>query len=349
MAAAFWLVFMIGPAASIVTRNDGTAARAVGLTGILVFCLGYAFGPPLILPLPNRIGLRLAYCVAMFALATALFPLTGQAGLGMYVYVVVVAVFLLPTPLAVAAALGLLVLAPLLVTVIPGWTESPLDAMLPIATASAAVFGVVTVIRRNLALAQAREELAELAVAGERARLARDMHDLLGHSLTVITVKSELAKRLVTRDPPRAEQEVSDIERLAREALADVRATLSGYAGVTLARELSSARTALEAAGIRAELPNTVEDVPGERRELFGWVVREGVTNVVRHSGATICSVHVDPTGVEVLDDGRGCTGETGAGQGLGGLHERLAAAGGRLEAGSRPGGGFRLAAQVDA
>ncbi len=176
-------------------------------------------------------------------------------------------------------------LAPALQVLVPSWPNT-FWIDLPIATASAAVFGIVSLIRRNLDLADAHEQLKEMAVEQERARFARDLHDLLGHSLTVITVKSELARRVMASDPDRAAAEVADIERLSREALADVRATVAGYRGVTLAAEISSARSALAAAGVHADLPGAVDDVPGERRELFGWVLREGVTNVVRHSDA---------------------------------------------------------------
>ena len=185
----------------------------------------------------------------------------------------------------------------------PSWPNS-LNVDLGVATASAAVFGVASVIRRNRALAEAHEELKTMAVEQERARFARDLHDLLGHSLTVITVKSELAGRLLDRDPQRAAAEVADIERLAREALADVRSTVAGYRGVTLAAEISSARAALDAAGVTADLPGAVDDVPGDRRELFGWVLREGVTNVLRHSDAHRVRVSLSARTVEIVDDG---------------------------------------------
>jgi two-component system sensor histidine kinase DesK len=121
---------------------------------------------------------------------------------------------------------------------------------------------------------------------------------------------------------------------------------VSGYREVTLVNELSTARVALQAAGIRAELPTAVDAVPGEYRELYGWVVREGVTNVVRHSGANACSVQLLQDGIEVADDGE--AGEAGGavvteGHGLRGLRERVAATGGRLEAGPGEGGGYRL------
>lgn len=163
---------------------------------------------------------------------------------------------------------------------------------------SFAAWGLTQIISRNVALARARQEIARLAVADERVRMARDLHDILGHSLTVITVKAELAGRLAEAEgATRTLAEVRDVERLAREALADVRATVGGVRQVTLSTELVNARSALEASGIIPDLPQAVDEVPAERRELFGWVVREGVTNVVRHSGARVCAVRMGPAG----------------------------------------------------
>jgi two-component system sensor histidine kinase DesK len=204
---------------------------------------------------------------------------------------------------------------------------------------------------RNAQLRLAREELAALAVEQERARFARDLHDVLGHSLTLLAMKAELAGRLVSLDPERAEAEIAEVERLARDALVDVRAAVGGYRHATLAGELVAARAALDAAGITADLPNVVEDVPGERRELYGWAVREGVTNVVRHSGAGRCRVVLHRDAVEVLDDGHGPGGAPDAeaeprvspGHGLTGLRERAEAVGAKVVVGRSDEGGFRL------
>ena len=122
-----------------------------------------------------------------------------------------------------------------------------------------------------------QEQVAELAAERERSRVARDVHDILGHSLTVITVKAELAGRLMDAGSPAARDEVAQIEQLARGALADVRATVHGYRGVSISGELAAARAALESAGVAAELPGSTDQVPSDRRELAGWVVREAV------------------------------------------------------------------------
>jgi two-component system sensor histidine kinase DesK len=202
------------------------------------------------------------------------------------------------------------------------------------------------VLERNTQLARAREQLVDLAVTQERERVARDVHDILGHSLTVITVKTELAGRLLEGLPgpaaDRARTEVADVERLAREALADVRATVSGMREVSLTGELAAARAALAAAGIRADLPSAVDVVPARHRELFAWALREGVTNVVRHSGAGWCGVQLTADCVEIRDDGRG-PGGSGTGSGLAGLQARAGKAGARLEIGRAPEGGFLL------
>jgi two-component system sensor histidine kinase DesK len=199
-------------------------------------------------------------------------------------------------------------------------------------------------IQSRIQLIATQHELARVAVEQERNRVGRDMHDILGHSLTVITVKAELAGRLLETDPQRAAKEIAEVEELARGALADVRSTVAGYRGVSVVSELANARSALEAAGIQADLPGSVDDIPSGYRELFGWALREGITNVVRHSQATSCSVRLGPSFVEVSDNGRGPTENTSSsGTGLDGLRERVKDAGGSLAIGRAAGGGFLL------
>jgi two-component system sensor histidine kinase DesK len=275
-------------------------------------------------------------------------PAAGEQVVGGLIYIGVAAVMTLPPRQGLAVVAALVVLVVVLPLVVPGWTQ--LGDFLPsLLLGCFAAFGINQVIERNAQLARAREQLVDLAVSQERERVARDVHDILGHSLTVITVKAELAGRLLEDVPgtERARAEVADAERLAREALADVRATVSGMREVSLTGELVAAGRALEAAGIRADLPTAVDVVPARHRPLFAWALREGVTNVVRHSGAGWCGVRLTATCVEVRDDGRGPAEDAGGGSGLAGLRTRAAAAGARLETARSPEGGFLLRVQA--
>jgi two-component system, NarL family, sensor histidine kinase DesK len=195
-----------------------------------------------------------------------------------------------------------------------------------------------------------RDAQARLAVSEERLRFARDMHDLLGHSLSAIAAKSQLAARLVERAPDQAASEMRAVQAAAREALREVRAAVSGYREVDVAAELANVRAVLEAAGVRCTV-HTCEVAPsGANRALAAWIVREGGTNVLRHSSATQCEITVRRDGstcvVEVYNDGpAGPVQEPVYGNGLSGLSERVAAAGGTLSASARIGGGFLLRA----
>jgi two-component system sensor histidine kinase DesK len=349
IAGLFWLVFLIPAINTTLHSHRGAAAVTATMVCFALFIAVYLLSVPLTAFRAASDPVRYLTPVLALVLGLLTLPVAGEAGLGTFVYVAVIAVGLLPLRIAIGFAVFLGGLATVLTLSVPGWSGNPGSLLFSIGLATVATAAFVRLLRRNAELALAREDLAHLAVEQERARFARDLHDLLGHSLTVITVKAELAGRLMTRDPAKAAAEVADIERLAREALTDVRATVAGYREVTLSVELSSARSALEAAGIVAVLPGALDDVPGDRRELFGWVVREGVTNVVRHSHAERVRVAVSRTSVEVVDDGSGCAGDVGGGSGLDGLRSRLAEVGGRLEAGPVETGGFRLFAEVPA
>jgi two-component system, NarL family, sensor histidine kinase DesK len=215
-----------------------------------------------------------------------------------------------------------------------------------LALVSLAMWAFFGIIRTNHELNEARAQVATLAAEGERNRIARDLHDLLGHSLTTITVKAGLARRLADHDPARAAVEIGEVEELARRSLADVRAAVSNYRVVTLTNELATAQEVLRATGIDARVLTPTDVVDPELQELFGWVVREGTTNVVRHSRATRCTITLGARSIEIRDDGPGApVGPTG--NGITGLRERVAAVGGTVEAGNAPGGGWRVAVEV--
>lgn len=201
-------------------------------------------------------------------------------------------------------------------------------------------------------LKAAREELARLAVSEERLRFARDLHDLLGHSLSLITLKSELAGRLLPDNPgnEKAAGELRELQGVARGALSEVREAVSGYRSLSLEEELSGACAMAEAAGISCRTQSETGELPKETETILNWVVREGMTNVVRHSRAKNCEIRITQEGgsirAEVLDDGRGRPLERGdgvGGSGLRGLAERVEASGGCFEAGPAPDVGFRL------
>lgn len=283
--------------------------------------------------------------LALCAVAAAVVPGAGPSGFNTVYFVCAYAAFALPLRPALVVFTVLIGGLALAGRFVPGWSDLEGTA---IGTffASVATLGTTRLIARGRQLASAQQDLARLAVAEERTRFSRDLHDLLGHSLTVITLKAELAGRLMDLDPARARAEVADVERLARTALTDVRAAVEGYRDVSLGAEVAGARQALAAAGIGAHLPGSLEEVPAERQELFGWVVREGVTNVVRHSGARTCWVEVSATSVVVADDGTGPRGGS-TGNGLSGLAARARDAGGALTVGRSARGGFELAVSV--
>ncbi|HKO29001.1 MAG TPA: histidine kinase, partial [Solirubrobacteraceae bacterium] len=204
---------------------------------------------------------------------------------------------------------------------------------------------------RNQQLSQARAELAEMAVAQERERFARDLHDLLGHSLSVITLKAELAGRMLRDRPDDAAREVAELEEVARTALGEVREAVSGYRRPTLEGELAGARMALSAAGIEADVQQTRVPLDPAVEAVLAWAVREGATNVIRHSDARHCTLRITASltdaGVEVIDDGVGANRNGGGGHGIAGLAERARVLHGMIEAGGLADGGYRLALTV--
>ncbi|WP_017584712.1 sensor histidine kinase [Nocardiopsis ganjiahuensis] len=192
---------------------------------------------------------------------------------------------------------------------------------------------------------------SRLAASEERVRIARDIHDLLGHSLSGIAVRSELAARLTDLDPGRAAEEMRVVQGEARRALREVRSTVSGYRDADLAEELDGAREVLTAAGVRLTVTVDAERVPEHLRGTAAWVVREGVTNVVRHSGARRCEILLEEDGaattLRIRNDGvTGGPGRgSGGGSGILGLTQRVSASGGTLTAGHADRGRFELRA----
>jgi two-component system, NarL family, sensor histidine kinase DesK len=209
-------------------------------------------------------------------------------------------------------------------------------------------------------LKETRAELARAAVAEERLRISRDLHDLLGHSLSLIALKAELAGRLIGKDTERAAREIADLETVARRSLSEVRQAVTGYRQPNLAAELVSSRRMLASAGVqvRVRVPNAYS-LPPAVDALLAWTVREGATNIVRHAAARHAEIGLEVTGTGVAawlsDDGTGpgAGAEPGvemtpaSGSGLAGLAERATRIGGTLAAGAGRRGGFWLRVRV--
>jgi two-component system, NarL family, sensor histidine kinase DesK len=348
-AQAVLLAYMLYVAAAVSKYTRG--AEAVGgyvILAVFAGCWLITTAPiEHANPIPRRLWILYGVLVALIAAEA---PIAHAAALVLCVYLTVTTVgYLGARSIPVVAALAV---ASLLIPVaISSWHVSlaaSFDDVTPVAipVVGLSIYAFLQVQRSNLALADARAELASLAAENERIRIARDLHDLLGHSLTTITVKAGLASRVGQADPGRAFQEIAEVEALTRRTLADVRAAVANYRDVTLMGELATGRELLRAAGVTADLPRAVDVVDPRHHELFGWVVREGLTNIVRHAHASSCAVRLSPGTVEIVDDGVGAPGPGGPGtpgSGLQGLRERVASAGGVIDAGPVPPQGWRL------
>jgi two-component system sensor histidine kinase DesK len=336
------LLWLISTGQSIVEVAGSAASAATGIALLLVFALCYLVSIPLGWGLPAR--WRVLVAAGLLALSFALFPWLGWAVRDVWTYVgVALGMMVVGWRVTLLGIGGLAIVAVWFGVLLDGWGEDDLWLPAIVFSISLMMAAFANTLAGMNQLRRTQDRLEAMAAERERGRMARDIHDILGHSLTVITVKSELAGRLIDADPARAKAEVDDIEQLARGALADVRATVAGARGVTLSGELATARAALDAAGIAADLPRATDAVPPARRELAAWIVREGVTNVLRHSGADRCAVRLGEREIEVADDGCGPAATGTSSTGLAGLRERVEAVGGRMSIGRSDLGGFSL------
>ncbi|MEU9487007.1 sensor histidine kinase [Streptomyces decoyicus] len=357
-----WLLYLAGPVGQLLRAGASATERIGGGLGLAAFVLSYfavvfrhmwrkATGP-----------LMYAALALMLALSTALSWTLDFSWLVLFIFTSVATAVVLPwrqsrwtIPLVTAVLLAVGARYP----EIRGYYFFAYG--LPALGSGFMMVGVQHLIRTTTELRAARQEVARLAANDERLRLARDLHDLLGHSLSLITLKSELAGRMLPDRPSDAARQVADIEQVSRQALVDVREAVTGYRRPRLAVELAGARAALRTAGVEISADPALESeyrglAPDEEGAL-AWALREAVTNVIRHSGARHCELLLTEEweaderhylGLTVLDDGAGPPRTQHDGNGLSGLRERLARAGGRLETGPAPRGrGFALRACI--
>ena len=297
---------------------------------------------------------QLAYVLGIALLAYALAPFNGFANTYL-IYAAGVAPLLLPG-----------VLRPLLLVfalLVPYTVEVLLLSQPPLVIAIAVLMCTVVSIgtsfsvesrRRNSALRLSQEEVRRLAALAERERISRDLHDLLGHTLSLIAIKGELAGKLVERDLAAATREIADLTAIARDALTQVRTAITGMRSAALAGELASARALLESCGVQLTCQQDTTELPAAVENALAMIVREAATNIQRHASATCATVQIRHEGgsersagvaLRVSDNGKG--GVVARGNGLAGISERVHALGGSLEIRSLPGEGTVLLAHL--
>jgi two-component system, NarL family, sensor histidine kinase DesK len=350
----FWLIIcLFFPLASLVSRPDAWLRLAVGCTALLVFAISYSW---IMWPHPasrgaqtrGRSSLLLVLLLVMLGLLVTTFSLLdGPAWLWPFLGVSAMAGVLLPMRPA-GLVVVLLTTFPLLITLFTHGGMAGIDwwwliaLMLLVRGLGLDMIGVSRLGGALRELYTTRRTLAHLKVEEERLRLARDLHDLLGQTLSVITLKTELARSLITEDPARCAQELTEIEQVGRMTLREVRKTVAGYRQPRLSSEVDGARQLLDAAGIESSIEQLPAELPQPLDAALAWTVREGVTNIIRHSRARYCLLRFTQDqggiGVELLNDRAG-TAEAGTlglgrGNGLLGLRERVSGLGGSMEAG---------------
>lgn len=350
--AVFGLLWQALLVVAVWTNGGSVADRVVATAALLCFYAAYMLVPELLWR--RSLSFRVVVLAGMALLAGLLLVPVGPAAVWSWLLVVALCGFVAARLWLVVVMVAAVCLAEFAVVTAIGWSTAAANGILfaPVVTvsigASMLFFGRQREAEDRLGVAQ--DEITRLAVVEERARFSRDLHDVLGHSLTVVAMKSELAARLVDVDAERAKTEMQDVERLAREALQGLRQAVSGYREASLGAELVSARAALSAASITGTVPPVSDETVAatDVRSLFAWVLREGVTNVIRHASASTVRITLTRTALTIEDDGTGMlavpvAGPVLGGNGLRGLHERADAVGATITTGTSDLGGFLL------
>jgi two-component system sensor histidine kinase DesK len=344
-----WLSFFAYPIQALSRAHPAPLRVAVVLAGAAAFAALYVWNIVGALRSLRTGQSRRSPWPALVTLAAVALALTlgdRRDWVELFIFVAVSLGPSLPPRQALAGVATIVLLTPILGTVVGATGVMVAQMMFQTAVSGLAVIIVTRTIVLDRELREARGEIARLAVSEERLRFARDLHDLLGHSLSLIALKSELAAKLAAVAPDRAAVEMQDVEAAARTALQEVRDAVAGYRQPSLSGELESAGEVLAAAGIELSVQGALPGLPVSREAVLAWAVREGVTNVIKHSRARHCTITLRHAGsaaeLDVVDDGPG-SGSPGAGSGLMGLRERLGRMGGTCDAGPAAEGGFRL------
>lgn len=333
--ATVWVFLLVIPLVHLLLGSFAPWQRLLGIAGVMGFIVAYVWafstqdtravraGDPLPdLPIRVLVG-KLAALILFSALAL---PALGWWTTYFFPFFCSLVLFSttlrrgIPTVITAVALLTAVSLA---------WNTHPESRWMVL---GAALSGLTIIIARIAVELQERRTSAEreLALISQREAVGRDVRDILGHSLTVLTLKAEVARRLIERDPAAASRELDEVITLARGALADVRSTVTRLRSPDLANQVEATRTALSAAQIDVEMIGSAQDIPERQRALLAWALREATTNVVRHARATNVTVHLAPGMLRVSDDGVGLAGDK-PGNGLEGLRSRIEQEGGSL------------------
>jgi two-component system sensor histidine kinase DesK len=315
--AGIWLVFLVYPIIETLSVTESATVTALGLGLLAAFGVVYMLGFGWLTDRPWLVFGALA------VLAVATIPIIGIGAIALTPYLGVFSALQLPAPWWPRATIVVALVPVLSVLSDSGFPAFFFLMVWPI------IIGMVLVRVFSEGEQRAHESRAVLALVAERERVARDVHDVLGHSLTALSIKAELAGRLMDVDPERARAELASIQETARQALSEVRATVGGLRASNLEAELDAAPRVLVDAGIETRVLGEVADTDPRHRALLAWVLREAVTNVVRHAGARSVVIELGQRGLSVTDDGVGITRPEG--NGLRGMRERVADAGGTL------------------
>lgn len=344
LMAVIWLVFLVYPVLALIGSEAPLAWIVAGWTALIAFIVLYVTGflhglrggGGLGRPPSTRQWITFALLIVC-ALVTV--PAVGGSALSFLPFIMSFASYGLTRVWHWITTIAAVVVTAACVLLIPG-NLGYLSVL-----AIVALLGVVNTVSTWLILRSAEAEQLglELATSEGREAVARDVHDLIGHSLTVVALKAQLVRRLLDTDPERAKAELADIERLTAEAIAGVRQTVAGARATTLMEQLASTGDALRAADIALEVSGQPDALSPAQAITASWILREATTNALRHSRATAVRVAITPGHLVVADDGVGVDAGAGEGNGIRGMRERAAEAGARFSVGAGDSAGTRV------
>lgn len=343
LMAVIWLFFLIYPANALIESSAAPVWIAIGWTALVSFVVLYVGG--FIRGLHRGDGLGRPVSAGqwwifggLIACALVSIPAERANALSFLPFIMSFASYGLTRAAHWITTIGGAVITALCVLLIPGWLSYATILVIVLLLGAVNTVSTWLIIRSS----EAEQLGRELATSEGREAVARDVHDLIGHSLTVVQLKAQLAQRLIDTDPGRARAELADITALTAEAIAGVRATVAGARATTLVEQLASGRDALRSAGIAMHVDGEPAALSPVQSLTASWVLREAITNVLRHAHATMVAVTIAAGRLVVVDDGRGPAG-TGEGNGVRGMRERAAASGATLEFGAGTEAGTRV------